>query len=79
MQALREIKEIKDKKIVIDLPERFKAKEIEIIILPIVRKGKRKMKKVNELLLKGPVLSKKEIEKIKGVENWFNEWKVPRF
>ncbi len=72
MQALREIKEIKDKKIVIDLPERFKAKEIEIIILPIVRKGKRKMKKISELLLKGPVLSKKEIEKIKSVEDRFD-------
>lgn len=79
MQALREIKEIKDKKIVIDLPERFKAKKVEIIILPLIQKSKKKMKKISELLLKGPALSKKEIEKIKSVENWFDEWKVPQF
>lgn len=79
MQAIREIKEIKDKKIVIYLPERFKAKKVEIIILPLFQKGKKKMKRISELLLKGPVLSKKEIEKIKGVEDWFAEWKVPKF
>jgi hypothetical protein len=79
MQAIREIKEIKDKKIVINLPERFKAKEAEIIILPIIQKGEKKMKKISELLLKGPVLSNKEIEEIKGVEDWFAEWKAPQF
>ncbi len=79
MQAIREIKEIKNRKIVIDLPERFKAKEVEIIILPLIQKGKKKMKRISELLLKGPVLSKREIEKIKSVKNWFNEWKVPQF
>jgi len=36
MRVIREIKRIKDKKIVVDLPEGFQAKEIEVIILPIV-------------------------------------------
>lgn len=34
MQAIREIKKIKDKKIVVNLPEDFQAKEVEVIILP---------------------------------------------
>jgi hypothetical protein len=52
------------------LPEGFKAKEVEIIILPLIQKGKKKLIRVNGLLLKGPVLSKKEIKKIKGAESW---------
>lgn len=34
MQALREIRTVSDTKIIIDLPEYFRQKEIEIIIIP---------------------------------------------
>ena len=43
MRVIREIKRIKDKKIVVDLPEGFQAKEIEVIILPIVYKSKNQL------------------------------------
>lgn len=79
MQAIREIREITDKKIVINLPKRFKAKEVEVIILPVIQKGKRKVKNLTEFLVKGPLLSRQEIEKIKRAKKWLGEWKVPQF
>lgn len=74
MQAIREIKKIKDKKIVVNLPEDFQAKEVEVIILPVVhKKRKKRSQKVSALLLKGPLLSKREIENIKDIQSWFHK------
>ena len=80
MQAIREIKKIKDKKIVVNLPENFQAKEVEVIIPPVVhKKGKKQSPKVSDLLLKVPLLSQREIENIKGIQGWFDKWKVSQF
>lgn len=37
MEVLREIREINDKKIVIDLPDCFMRKQVEIIVLPLIQ------------------------------------------
>ena len=79
MQAIRVVKEIKDKKIVIDVPKSFRTKKAEVIILPFVQKNKKRLEKLSDLLLKGPSLSKQEIRKIKNVRKWMGEWKVPEF
>ena len=76
MRVIREIKRIKDKKIVVDLPEGFQAKEVEVIILPIVCKSKKRPRKLSDILLKWPSLNRKEIENIKGIQYWLREWKV---
>ena len=79
MQAIRVVKEIKDKKIVVDVPKSFRTKRAEVIILPSVQKNKKRLDKLSELLLKGPSLSKQEIRKIKNARKWMGEWKVPQF
>ncbi len=79
MQAIRVVKEIKDKKIVVDVPKSFRTKRAEVIILPFVQKNKKRLEKLSELLLKGPSLSKQEIRKIKNAIKWMGEWKVPQF
>jgi hypothetical protein len=35
MEAIREVKKIIDHKVIVDLPESFRGKEVEVIILPI--------------------------------------------
>jgi len=79
MQEIRAIKDIKDKKIVVDVPKSFRAKRAEVIIVPFVQKNKKRLDKLSELLLKGPSLSKQEIRKIKNARKWMGEWKVPQF
>ena len=79
MQVIREIKKIKDKKIVVDIPEDSQAKKVEIIILPVAHKNKKRFLKLSDILLKGPSLNRKEIENIKGIQYWLREWKVPKF
>lgn len=79
MQAIRVVKEIRDKKIVVDVPKSFKANRAEVIILPSVQKSKKRLDKSSELLLNGPSLSKQEIRKIKNARKWMGEWKVPQF
>ena len=79
MQVIREIKKIKDKKIVVDIPEDFQAKKVEIIILPVAHKNKKRLLKLSGILLKGSLLNRKEIENIKGIQYWLREWKVPKF
>ena len=78
MQVIREIKKIKDKKIVVDIPEDFQGKKVEIIILPVAHKNKKRLLKLSGILLKGPSLNRKEIENIKGIQYWLREWKVPK-
>ena len=37
MQAIRQVMDVSNKKIIIDLPDRFHAKKVEIIIIPYIK------------------------------------------
>jgi hypothetical protein len=37
MQAIRQVKDVSGKKIIIDLPDRFYAKKVEIIVMPYIK------------------------------------------
>jgi len=39
MQIVRELKKVSDRRIVIDLPDSFYAKEVEIIVIPYKKRG----------------------------------------
>lgn len=80
MQAFREIKKVKEKKISITLPPGFKAEVVEIIILPADdNKKKNKKKSISELLLKGPTLSEEDINAIYKTKNLIDEWKIEEY
>ncbi len=63
MEAIRQIKKVKNHQVSIDLPETYENEEVEVIILPVFNQ------KINEsfsdLLLKGPVWTEKEVKTFK--------------
>jgi DNA-binding cell septation regulator SpoVG len=82
MKAIREIKQVKDNKIIIELPEDFSDDgEVEVIIHPINKKLKRE--KLRQSLLDAPTLTEDELSElesdIKQVRDWMNEWKIQEF
>jgi hypothetical protein len=78
MQALRKIKNVKDRKVIIDLPEDFKNKIVEVIILPYTRKATKK-KNLSEILMKGPVLEEDDIKSFIAVKEDMKKWKPEKF
>ena len=80
MQAIREYKKVQNNQLVIDLPENFKAKEVEVIILAIDAEKKEEQKEsLSEFLLKGPSLNKEELEDIENIREWYKEWEILQF
>jgi hypothetical protein len=57
MEAIREIKKVKNHQVIVDLPARFKNVEVEVIILPVgvqqvTLNGKRELLMTSESSLK---------------------------
>ena len=85
MEALRNIYTVENNRIIIDLPQNYNHKEVEVIILPflqyqIIEKKKKKDKqKQIELLLSISVWNDKEIQQIYESQNIINQWKIEEF
>ncbi|MCH8318689.1 MAG: hypothetical protein IIA88_09390 [Bacteroidetes bacterium] len=78
MQAIRKYCEVHNGKVVVNMPKDFDSKKVEVII--IAEKGEKKAskeddQKLSELLLKGPTLSKKEIDEWEEALKKMREWK----
>lgn len=78
MQALREIKNVKDRKVVIDLPDDFRSEKVEVIVLPYVQKDT-ETKKLSEILMEGPVLEEDDIKAFLAVREDMKKWKPEKF
>ncbi len=80
MKAIREIKQIKDHKVTIELENDFNdGDEVEVIILPV---SKDKREKLNELLLIGPILTDDELfnveNDIEQAKDWITRWNTEK-
>jgi predicted lactoylglutathione lyase len=85
MQALRNIYTVINNQIIIDLPETFKHKSVEVIILPInefvslEKKETENKKDKLEKLLSISVWNENEIQNIIDSQNIMNQWKIEKF
>jgi hypothetical protein len=82
MKAVREIKQIKDHKVIIELENDFDdGDEVEVIILPLSKKDKRE--RLKKLLLSGPTLTNDELSCVENeigqVKDWIKEWNIEKF
>jgi len=78
MQAIREVKNVKGKKITIDLPEGFRKGKVEVIILPYIERAVKK-KNIENLLMKGPKLTEEEIKSFLTVREDMKKWQPKEF
>ena len=78
MIAIREIQEVKSGTVTIDLPNNWRVKKVEIIILPIEERSNEE-KSLSELLLEGPTLTDDELQEYETVREWMNQWHVEEF
>ncbi|MBI5633135.1 MAG: hypothetical protein HZA15_06625 [Nitrospirae bacterium] len=78
MQAIREIKSVKGKKIIIDLPEDFRDQKVEVIVLPFAEETEKK-RNLNSLLMDGPTLTDEEIRQFMTVREDMKRWKIKEF
>ncbi len=65
MQAIREIKKVKDHQVIITLPPSFETEEVEVIVFPVpakIKKPPEKKETLQEFLLHGPTWSKEEVK-----------------
>ena len=58
MEAIREIKKVHGRRVIVDLPVRFKNTSVEIIILPLQGKESQKTDNMEALLLSESSLKK---------------------
>lgn len=58
MEAIREIRKARGRRITVDLPARFKNQSVEIIILPLEGKSSKKSQDFEPLLLSESALKK---------------------
>ena len=82
MKAIRQVKEVKNHQVLIELPENFGNKNVEVIILPLNIMNKEKIKdreKFLKFLLNGPTLSPEEIQRIEAMQREFNQWTIEKF
>ena len=73
MEAIRTIKKVMNHQILIDVPEFLEEQEVEIIIFP--HSSYNGGSSLSQLLLNGPVWSKKDVQDFeqsiqRGYENW---------
>ncbi len=78
MKALKRRMKVKNRKIVIDLPDDFEGDEVEVIVKPLNKKKPNK-EKLLELLLNAPTFNDAELAEFENVRKWLNEWKVQSF
>lgn len=78
MQAIREVKNVKGKKITIDLPEDFRKGKVEIIVLPYIETAVKK-KNIENLLMQGPSLTEKEIQSFQAAGEDMKKWRPKEF
>ncbi len=85
MEALRNIYTVENNRIIIDLPQNYNHKEVEVIILPffkyqIIEKNKNEDKqKQIERLLSVSVWNDNDIQQIYESQNLINQWKTEDF
>ena len=77
MIVIHEIVEVKDHRIVIDLPENIEFDKAEVTVQPL--QSKSPDFDIKAFLLNGPVLSVEEIKSIKDVRKDFEKWNLGKF
>ncbi len=85
MEALRNIYKVENNRIIIDLPQSFNHKEVEVIIMPFLKyqiiekcKQQNKQKQI-ENLLSVSVWKDDDIKQIYESQNIINKWKIEEF
>lgn len=78
MNALRQIQQVTSGSIHIDLPADFKAKTVEIIILP-ADEANSNGEDLQELLLAAPTITDEDFNEFKKVREWMNKWDINAF
>ena len=73
MVAIREIREVKSGIVTVELPADFKAKQVEIIILPI-NDSANGTQDLRELLLAAPTLNHDGLKEYEKVREWMSQW-----
>jgi len=86
MQALRNIYQVHNNQIVIDLPKMFQHKAVEVIILPFVEIKAQKPQSISatkkerlKKLLSVSVWEDADIQLIYESQNLINQWKMEEF
>ena len=79
MEAIKKIIKTHNNKITIDIPEEFKNKNIEVIMIPSEENDKFSKKNFLQLLNSGPTLSDDEINNIKKVGGKINKWNIKEY
>ena len=78
MEAIREIKKVKNHKVLINLPHIYENKEVEIIILPILNRTKNNT--LSDLLSQGPVWTEQEVKNFEdNLQKGYKDWKLKEF
>ena len=78
MIALRQIHEVKSGAVTLTLPDNFRAKRVEIIILPLEETGNGE-RSLEDLLLEAPTLNEDELQEFENVKTWMSQWNASRF
>ena len=79
MEAIKKIIKTKNNKITLDIPNEFKNKNIEVIMIPSEEEDKINKEDFIKFLKSGPTLSNNEIDNIKKVGKNINQWKIEKF
>jgi hypothetical protein len=78
MNSIRKIHKVTDHTLLIDLPESFKDKEVEVIIRPINNHSANQ--NLSDLLLAGPTWTRQEISKFQAlIKKGYNHWTINGF
>lgn len=82
MEALKTNTTVKNRQVIVDLPDYFEDEEVEVIILSATTDVERKHVQKNvflEFLRNGPTLSDEEIQRIDEVKKEFQTWMLKGF
>ena len=79
MEAIKKIIKTKNNKITLDIPNEFKNKNIEVIMIPSEEEDKINKEDFIKFLKSGPTLSNNEIDNIEKVGKNINQWKIEKF
>ena len=79
MEAIKKIIKTKNNKITLDIPNEFKNKNIEVIMIPSEEEDKINKEDFIKFLKSGPTLSDNEIDNIEKVGKNINQWKIEKF
>ena len=79
MEAIKKIIKTKKNKITLDIPNEFKNKDIEVIMIPSEENENINKKDFIKFLKSGPTLSNNEIDNIEKAGKNINQWKIEKF